>query len=273
MIKKLFVSAIFFAGFAFSNAQVQIWKDDFNDEDISDWTTYDNDGDGFNWGDIFKVTNQSGAAVTPISLISRSWSGAPLTPDNWVISPAIDITSATGSLTLSWITQVAAASWDQEKYSIYVSTSSDQASFLASPVFHTETLGQGTDAGTPVNHTLDISSFLGQPQIFIAIRHHDSTDQDFISIDDVTVTTDALAGVNDVSKTAVSIYPNPTTDVLNIKSDAKVSKVEIFDLAGRKASSVELTDGKVEVKNLSNGAYVLKVTTDKGTTSHKFIKK
>ncbi len=271
MIKKLLFAGALALAFNTMNAQVQVWKDDFNDENIDDWVTYDDDGDGFNWGDIFKIQNNQGVAVTPISLISRSWSGAALTPDNWVISPAINITGAGGALTLTWITQVAAAAWDEEKYTVYVATSPDQAALLASPVQKTQVLGQGTNAGTPVNQTLDISAFIGQPQIYVAFRHHDVTDMDFISIDDVTVKATTLA-VSDVSKTKVSIYPNPTTEVLNVTAGSKVSAVEVFDMMGRKVSDATLVDGKVDVKNLAKGAYVLKVTAEAGSTSHKFIK-
>ena len=274
MIKKLLFAGALALAFNSMNAQVQIWKDDFNDEDISDWTLYDEDGDGFMWGDIFEIRDEDQNPVTPVSLISRSWQQAPLTPDNWAVSPAIDISKAQGTLTLSWITQVAAQSWDQEKYAVYVSTSPDMAALLASPVKVTETLGQGTNAGTPVNHTLDLSSFIGQPQIYVAFRHFDCTDQDFISVDDVTVTATSLMAVSDVNKKSVSIYPNPTTEVLNLNVNSKVNSADIYDLSGKLVRNVTVSsDKKVNVKDLRNGTYVLKVNTEAGSTSHKFIKK
>ncbi len=273
MIKKLFFASALLSCFAVSNAQVQIWQDNFNDEDISDWTLYDDDGDGNNWGDLFQIQNQAGVPVTPVSLISRSWqANVALTPDNWAISPAINIAGAGGTLTVSWITQVAAQSWDEEHYAVYVSTSPDQESFLASNYVLEETLGQGTNAGTPVNHTLDISSLIGEPQIYIAIRHFDSQDQDFISVDDVTVTASTLA-VSDVSKTSVSVYPNPTSDFLNLKSADKVLSTEVYDIVGKKISGLKFVDGQLNVQELAKGTYVVKVVSEKGTTSHKFIKK
>jgi len=273
MIKKLLFAGALALAFNSMNAQVQVWKDDFNDQDISDWTLYDEDDDGNMWGDIFQVTATGGAPVTPVSLISRSWQVSPLTPDNWAISPAIDISKAQGALTLSWITQVAAAAWDEEKYSVYVSTSPDMPALLASPVKVTETLGQGTNAGTPVNHTLDLTAFIGQPQIYVAFRHYDSTDQDFISVDDVTVRATSLLAVSDVNKKAVSIYPNPATEVLNLNVDSKINSADIYDLAGKLVRSAAVADNKVNVKDLQNGTYVLKVNTEAGSTSHKFIKK
>lgn len=83
------------------NAQVEVYYEDFEDQDISDWTLYDADGDGNNWGDMFQVTETGGTPVSPVSLISRSWMGGALTPDNWAVTPAIDLTDASGDIELS----------------------------------------------------------------------------------------------------------------------------------------------------------------------------
>ena len=271
MIKKLLFAGALAMAFNSMNAQVEVWKADFNDQDLSTWMLYDDDGDGAMFGDVFQIQDEEDVPVTPVSLISRSWAGVPLTPDNWAVTPAIDISAAQGTLTLSWITQVAAQSWDQEKYAVYVSTSPEQADLLASPVNMTEILGQGTNAGTPVNHTLDLSSFVGQSQIYVAFRHFDCTDQDFLSIDDVTVTATSLMAVSDVNKKSISIYPNPTTDFLTFSQ--KVNTAKVYDMIGKLVVSPAVVDSKIDVKSLQNGTYVLKVTTDAGSTSHKFIKK
>lgn len=169
-------------------ATVTYFSDNFDDEDISDWTLTDSDGDGNNWGDLFAIGDGAGGFVTPLSLISRSWQTNPLTPDNWAVSPAIDLSSASGTITLNWITQVAAASWDAEKYSIHVGTVNDISVLINSATSLTETLGDAGDTGSPTAHTLDLSAMAGQAQVYIAFRHWDTVDQDFISIDDVTVT-------------------------------------------------------------------------------------
>ena len=160
--------------------------DDFNDKDVSNWTRYDVDGDGNQWADIFEVTTTDGTPVTPVSMISRSWQGSPLTPNNWIVSPAIDLTAATGAVNLSWKVQCAAETWDTEKYSVYVSTSSDMATLMASPVTFSEVYDDPANEGTSYLRILDVSSLVGQT-IYVAFRHHDVTDQDFISIDDVKV--------------------------------------------------------------------------------------
>lgn len=70
-----------------------------------------------------------------------------------------------------------------------------------------------------------------------------------------------------------SIYPNPATDVLNISTANEVQRVEIFNMQGQlvKVETGEVTS--VSVKDLANGMYTLKLTTDNGTSMHKIIKK
>ena len=73
------------------------------------------------------------------------------------------------------------------------------------------------------------------------------------------------------SETAV--YPNPATDVININTTENVQRVEIFNMQGQlvKIETGEVTS--VSVKDLANGLYTLKLTTDNGTSMHKIIKK
>lgn len=185
------------------------FSDNFNDENVSDWTRYDVDGDGNNWADYFAVNDQSGNPITPISLISRSWQQTPLTPDNWIVSPAIDLSAATGSTLLYWKVQCSASQWESEHYSVYVSTSSDMASLSASPVTFSETYDDPANAGTSFTRTLDVSSFNGQT-IYVAFRHHDVSDMDFISIDDVEVKAPPATGPD----CATPVSPaNQATDI------------------------------------------------------------
>lgn len=88
-----------------------------------------------------------------------------------------------------------------------------------------------------------------------------------------TNTVDLLA-VNDVvkGKTSISVYPNPTSDYLKFDSTSKVNAVQVFDVSGKSVSAV-LTDNQMDVRKLQNGVYLLKITTDEGVSTQKFIKK
>ena len=71
----------------------------------------------------------------------------------------------------------------------------------------------------------------------------------------------------------MAIYPNPATDMINISTDNQIQRVEIFNMQGQlvKVETGEVT--RVSVKDLANGLYTLKLTTDNGTSMHKIVKK
>lgn len=70
---------------------------------------------------------------------------------------------------------------------------------------------------------------------------------------------------------SLSIFPNPVSDILNIKTKEKVQSASIFDMTGRKIEA-RVMDNKVDVTNLERGTYIINIQTANGTTSEKFIK-
>ncbi|MFY1045339.1 peptide-N-glycosidase F-related protein [Chryseobacterium sp. GP-SGM7] len=81
-----------------------------------------------------------------------------------------------------------------------------------------------------------------------------------------------LLSVKDVSTVDVSVYPNPTADFVNIKSDKKVRNVIIYSLDGRRLN--ETKDSKIDFSAYPSGNYLLDITLEGGTQfKHKIIKK
>lgn len=81
-----------------------------------------------------------------------------------------------------------------------------------------------------------------------------------------------LATQEDQIKSGFTVYPNPTVDFLNIKSDEKIKSASVFDMSGRKME-MQLSDNKVDVRNLESGGYIINVETAKGKSTEKFVKK
>lgn len=268
-MKKIILLLCFLSSFII-HAQVTVWSDDFNDEDLSDWTMIDSDGDGINWGDISAVGDGAGGFITPVSLISRSWQTVPLTPDNWAISPAIDLSNATAPITLEYITQVAAASWDEENYSIYVGTVNDINVLINSTTTLTETLGDAGDTGTPTPHAFDISDFAGESEVYIAFRHWDCTDQDFLSIDDVTVKAQTLSVDEFALKNNIHVTcKDKLVTISNLHGKANYN---VFSLNGKSIIQGEtaLETQEINASNLESGIYIVEVTD---TTRNATIRK
>jgi len=72
----------------------------------------------------------------------------------------------------------------------------------------------------------------------------------------------------------VKLYPNPTTDFLNLslETDMEILNITAVDLAG-KTYPLNANNDKVDLSKLSTGTYVLKIQTNKGLKTQKIIKK
>lgn len=67
------------------------------------------------------------------------------------------------------------------------------------------------------------------------------------------------------------VYPNPTKDFLNIKTNRNdIEKVFVFDLSGKVIFSEN--SRRINVSNLPSGNYILSIKTSDGVKSFKFIK-
>ena len=92
-----------------------------------------------------------------------------------------------------------------------------------------------------------------------------------------TVTVTATAGISENRLLNFSMYPNPVSDLLNIQLPSASNKAEvvIFDYTGRlvKSKIITLNDGGINVNNLSNGLYLIRVSSNTKVGVQKFIKK
>lgn len=70
----------------------------------------------------------------------------------------------------------------------------------------------------------------------------------------------------------IKIFPNPAVDFINVESKSKILNVYIYDISGIRMDA-NLSDSKVDVKNLQSGVYMLGLKTESGLVTKKFIKK
>ena len=79
-------------------------------------------------------------------------------------------------------------------------------------------------------------------------------------------------GVNEIGKDDLSIYPNPTDGIVNIK-DSEQHSIYVFDINGKLLKSIENTTvNQLDLSILPSGVYTLKVKSLKGTKFVKIIK-
>lgn len=89
-------------------------------------------------------------------------------------------------------------------------------------------------------------------------------------VDDVSFIQDPV-GINEFKKDGFVIYPNPTTDKLNIVTSENINNVTINDISGKVVyQGISKT---IDVSAFSNGIYFVKIESAQGTINSKFVKK
>jgi hypothetical protein len=69
----------------------------------------------------------------------------------------------------------------------------------------------------------------------------------------------------------VSIYPNPSSDLVFIKGTNTELEAIVFDLLGKQVMREYITD-KLDISCLEKGSYIINLTDGVNTSSHKIIK-
>jgi xyloglucan-specific exo-beta-1,4-glucanase len=71
----------------------------------------------------------------------------------------------------------------------------------------------------------------------------------------------------------VVVYPNPSTDYITVKSEESVIEFDIYDVSGKKVIAKKISTDTLDISNLCNGMYIVKVILDDRTSKEiKFIK-
>ena len=76
-------------------------------------------------------------------------------------------------------------------------------------------------------------------------------------------------------KTALSVYPNPTSGMLRVNSDVEMLSFQILSIEGRVCHSGKVNNThelKIDFPELTNGVYFLKIQTQQNERTFKFIK-
>ncbi len=90
-----------------------------------------------------------------------------------------------------------------------------------------------------------------------------------------TILYDNTTGVASVSENKIAVYPNPCSTMLNIKTMNENSKfdIRVLNLQGVTVMQTKAdASGSLNVQNLSNGIYILELTSEGNVTRTKFVK-
>ncbi|WP_431133640.1 DUF7619 domain-containing protein [Psychroserpens mesophilus] len=74
----------------------------------------------------------------------------------------------------------------------------------------------------------------------------------------------------------ITLYPNPTTNVLHLESKQNIKQIGLYDISGRQIQDIAViglkTNIDISTETLSTGTYFMKIKTETSTLVKKFIK-
>jgi hypothetical protein len=240
------------------------YVEDFENGLSDCWTLVDADGDGYNWMTQEIFEGHSGLCISSASWISGT--GA-LTPDNWMITPAINLSAPA---TLTFWANAQDAAYPAEHYGVYISTTGVNPTDFT--LLFEETMDENGGPriqGAWKQKSCNLSAYAGQT-VHIAFRHFNCTDMFWLNIDDLEISEGA--GIETVEHNAVKVFPNPANSYINVNANSNISNVEIYSISGQKVADFTAngTQTVISTSNLSNGMYLMKINTENGTINKKF---
>ncbi|MEO6189208.1 MAG: T9SS type A sorting domain-containing protein, partial [Saprospiraceae bacterium] len=109
---------------------------------------------------------------------------------------------------------------------------------------------------------VNLDDYIGQPNVKLKWMFHSNggLNMQGFNMDDVMVNklSNILSAVNSIPTSTMFIYPNPANNELSI-SDNEIMKYTIYSLDGKKHLQ-GTTANKIDLKNISNGFYMLRLT-------------
>lgn len=188
------------------SSNVTVIEETFDPSPSSIASIKDLDADGNNWG-----IGASSAGTTAVGFdtnfaFSRSWLSAGnigLNPDN-IIYSGTAFTIPTGTSTLSFdVGTTQTGTFYLERYSVYLTTVNPSTFTATTLNAQTPVINNSVLAGPAQRNTItaDVSSYAGQTVYFV-FRHHNTFDQNWIMLDDISINTANVTTVQTEINTA-----------------------------------------------------------------------
>ena len=93
--------------------------------------------------------------------------------------------------------------------------------------------------------------------------------QSSMVIDYVRVYQNTTASTEDVFANKFSVYPNPSSDVLNIRTNEPIDKVELYNTIGQLIVAKKTTN--INISSINRGVYILKIYSGKRIVTKKVM--
>ena len=72
----------------------------------------------------------------------------------------------------------------------------------------------------------------------------------------------------------INLYPNPSSHSINVvlPDNTSVSEMLILDFSGRVIKDIPVNEREIDIRSLKVGNYILRLSTEDGLISKKFLK-
>jgi hypothetical protein len=86
-------------------------------------------------------------------------------------------------------------------------------------------------------------------------------------------TCELITGVEEILAQSTAVFPNPATDVVNIKSDFNITDVKVYNYAGQIVRSVNVDNNFYQLNSseLNPGFYFFQINTTEGSISKRIV--
>ena len=266
MKKFLFLTFALFCLTIGLKAQQYLLQEGFEGTELpTGWTLIDNDGDGNNWYVLNNSQSSSGGFVVHSGqghITSASYASVALTPDNWLITPAVTLNSA--AVLSFWVAGQDQA-WAAEHFSVYLSTTGTTVAD-----FTTTLLYDQVATGTMTQYTVYLTQYTGQT-VYIAFRHHNISDMFRLNLDDVEITEAPTTATIEATPTSIDFYTaigTPVSSTVNVNAINLTDVITATTAAPYSVSTDSINFGTTATLGTTGGTlYVQYNPTTVGTDS------
>lgn len=131
--------------------------------------------------------------------------------------------------------------------------------------------GTVDNGGNGGDETLTVATTIGTVY-YINVGHYANADDESEGV--YTIAVDGVLATKSFSNADFRAYPNPVKDVLNVNYTKNINDVSVYNMLGQEVFRTVLNAkaGQVNLSALSNGSYIVKLTSDSEVQTLKVLK-
>lgn len=181
-----------------------LFSDNFSDGDASDWSIVDANGNPDDDWNLVQESNWTApfGIYSDYFMASYSWNGVDYSPNNFLSTPQISIPTGSTNINLSYFAGSGSdPSFYSENYEVWISTTTGSQANITAGTRLVDTVIPAM-GGATYNVTIP-NSFAGQ-NVYISFRHHDTTGEWLLGVDNVVVTAQQTVSIQTATNVATA---------------------------------------------------------------------